>query len=168
MIFLICKSIFISSNQIFLIFIFQQPNTSAPNNVVPVQSVRAEEMEESARTELLAKSWIVVSSTITDEDGSWTVQFQEANVRLIFSLTDYGTFSSYGSQNGEVQTPYGFWKWEDNAETVIKVWSNTEFSGDAPLYTIESLTKDSLVFSLSNEDGKASFNCIIEPSGRFW
>jgi hypothetical protein len=148
---------------------FTVTNTATPNNVVPVQSVRAEEMEESVRTELLAKSWIVVSMTVTDEEGiPWTFQLEEENIRMIFSLTYYGTFSSYGSQNGEVETPYGTWIWSDKTETAIRVYSNKEFSGYAPIYTIDSLTENSLVLSLTTEEGRASFNCIIEPSGRFW
>ena len=148
---------------------FNVTDADNSNNVVSVQSDRAEEMEESARTELLAKSWLVVSMTITDKEGiPFTFQLGEENIRIIFSLTYYGTFSSYGSQNGEVETPYGNWMWSDNTETAIKVWANNEFSGDAPIYTIDSLTESSFVFSLSTEDGRASFNCIPEPSGRFW
>lgn len=148
---------------------FNVTDTDNSNNVVSVQSDRAEEMEESARTELLAKSWLVVSMTITDKEGvPFTFQLGEENIRMIFSLTYYGTFSTYSSQNGEVETPYGNWMWSDNTETAIKVWANNEFSGDAQIYTIDSLTGSSLVFSLSTEDGRASLNCILEPSGRFW
>lgn len=148
---------------------FNVTDADNSNNVVSVQSDRAEEMEESARTELLAKSWLVVSMTITDKDGiPFTSQLGEENIRIIFSLTYYGTFSSYASQNGEVETPYGNWMWSDNTETAIKVWANNEFSGNAQIHTIDSLTESSLVFSVSTEGGRASFNCILEPSGRFW
>ena len=112
----------------------------------------------------------MVSATVIDEDGiPHTIQLLESNVRMIFSLTYYGTFSSFVFMNNEEERAYGNWMWSDNSETVVKAWLNSESFGDAELLTISSLTENSVVISNINPDGlRVSHNCILEPSGLFW
>lgn len=149
---------------------FTVTNPANPGNSVAVQSDRAEEMEGSERTELIAKSWIVVSTTIIDDEGvSQTFQLLENNIRMIFSMTYYGTFSSYSFQNGEEEQGFGNWMWTDNTETAMKTWLNDESFGDADLITIDNLTENSLIISALQTNGYTGiFNCIPEPSGLFW
>ena len=149
---------------------FTVSDPAYPNNIVTVESDRAEEMEESERTNLLAKSWMVVSATVIDEEGiPHTFQLLEDNVRMIFSLTYSGTFSSFVFLNDEEERAFGNWMWSDNTETVVKVWSNDESFGNAQMNTISSLTENSVVISNINTDGlRVTHNCILEPSGLFW
>jgi len=155
---------------------FTATDSADPNKVVPIQSDRAEEMEDSARTELLTNSWLVVSSTIIDEEGiAWTFQLLEDDIRMMFALTDYGFFTSLlklpidevVQVKGERHN--GNWRWDDTTEAGFRVWTNDQMGSKATLFTISSLTEKSLVFSFLNEDDlQVSYNCIREPTGLFW
>jgi hypothetical protein len=155
---------------------FKITDSDNQNNDVTVQSDRAEEMKESARTELLTNSWLVVSSTIIDEEGiAWTFQLLEDDIRMMFALTDYGFFTSLlklpideGVQiQGERNN--GNWRWNDDTEAGFLAWTNEQLSSKGTLFTISSLTENSLVFSFINGDGlQVSYNCITEPTGLFW
>ena len=155
---------------------FTVTNTATPNNVVSVQSNKAEEIKVSARTELLTNSWLVVSSTVIDEEGiPWTFQLLEDDIRMMFALTYSGFFTSLlklpiieGVQVKEARNN-GNWDWEGDTETVFSAWTNEQMGSDRTFFTISSLTENSLVFSFLNEDGlQVTYNCITEPTGLFW
>jgi len=122
--------------------------TSNPNNEITINASKQEEMESTARTDLLCRTWEMV--TINGEPVVGT----EMELTVLFSKA--GTyFVSYpdNDEGGLAQ-----WKWKNEAETqLLYSWDEVPVWEDADHVEIPELTSTKLIV-IDDED-----TCLLQP-----
>ena len=120
-----------------------------PNNVVEISATKQKEMEKSTKTDLLCKTWELL--TANDE----SVKGTEYDLTVLFSAA--GTYYVDRKDGGGGLAE---WKWKDSNENIfLYSWDNWDEFGEV---SIIELVNDKLVmFEDSGEDGTETF--VLQP-----
>jgi len=112
--------------------------TRNPNNEIIINASRQEEMESSTRTDLLCRTWEMV--TVNGEDVAGT----DMELTVLFSAA--GTyFVSYTNPEDENDGGLAQWKWKDEAETkLLYSWDEIPVWDEADIVEISELTSNTL------------------------
>lgn len=151
---------------------FTITNPADPDNVVAVVTERAEEIDDTENTKLLAKSWVLWNLQLRDIENphAYNVEIPEG-YREIVAFSISGTYTKFFINNGVETRKYGNWMWLDDTEEDIRVWDNNQFSGDATQYFLHNLNQNALWLwsQPPHLDGLVEIRYYkLEPSGYYW
>jgi len=149
---------------------FTVTDPTDPDNAVMVQTEIVEEMEDTERTQLLARSWVLSRTTWNDiSEGITEDVVFPGGYRGIVALSISGTYTTFISYNNAEERHYGNWMWVDNTETVIWEWTNDQSFGEAQQLTITALSQDLMVILATTPEGDIVTQYFsLEPSGYYW
>lgn len=117
--------------------------TSSPNNEIIINASKQEEMENSTKTELLCRTWELISingENVAGTENEGTVLFSKAGTYLV---------TSSNGQSGLAQ-----WKWKDATETkFLYSWEETPVWAEENFVEIIELTNSTLkILEISDSD----------------
>lgn len=112
--------------------------TSSPNNEIVINATKQEEMENTTKTELLCRTWKMV--TVNGEDVTGT----EYELSVLFSQA--GTyFVEFANPEDENDGGQAYWKWKDATETkFLYSWDTPPVWEDDEVVEIIELTNNKL------------------------
>jgi len=112
--------------------------TSNPNNEILINASKQEEMENSNRTELLCRTWEMVTvngESVLGTDMELTVLFSKAGTYFV----------SFANPEDENDGRLAQWKWKDEAETqLLYSWDEVPVWEDENYVEIPELTSSKL------------------------
>jgi len=120
-----------------------------PNNEVDISATKQKEMEKSAKTDLLCKTWELLTlngESVKGTEYELTVLFSAAGTYFVERKDDGGGLSE--------------WKWKDsNENNILYSWDNWEYFGEVSI--IELVNDKLVIFEGSGEDGTKTF--VLQP-----
>lgn len=137
--------------------------TDEAGNKTTLSAQRAEEMTTTTRTDLLCKTWEIISI-----DGASVLDTEDQNATVIFSIA--GTY--FVSRPNDTQDPGGLarWKWVagSNETKMMYSWDEGTTFDEENTVTIEELTADKLVIKEEHQDGDKVYTSRYElwPTNR--
>ena len=125
--------------------------TSNPINEIFINASRQEEMESSTRTELLCRTWEMV--TVNGEDVAGT----DKELTVLFSAA--GTyFVSFANPEDENDGGLAQWKWKDEAETkLLYSWDEVPVWDETDIVEIAELNLNTLKII------EAEYTYVLQP-----
>lgn len=118
--------------------IFSIKLTSNPNDEIIINASKQEEMESSTRTDLLCKTWEMVTfngESVVGTDMELTVLFSKAGTYFV----------SYANPEDENDGGLAQWKWSNDAETqLLFSWEEVPVWDDKDYVEIPELTSTKL------------------------
>jgi len=125
--------------------------TRNPNNEIIINASRQEEMESSTRTDLLCRTWEMV--TVNGEDVAGT----DKELTVLFSAA--GTyFVSFANPEDENDGGLAQWKWKDEAETkLLYSWDEVPVWDETDIVEIAELNLNTLKII------EAEYTYVLQP-----
>ena len=111
-------------------------------------------------TEITVTS-IISGSPIEDENGTFTDSMLEEGQTAEMTMNKDYTYVSYSKYaTGEESTDHGTWSIADNKLTMTS--SDDEFGFGPQVYTIETLTKNDMILTMSESYSESGMNMSYE------